>query len=175
METPDTAAPVADEPIPPLRDEIRRACADPGQFPTADNSKGDRSLVQWQADAVMDLLTQRGHVLPGCPPAATILSDARSFAERLVMSNLAARLLNMLAWSEIETPETKPARQWLDDYFEGKNHGPIGCPMIWPLRMPGICALLRQWGYQPTQTMPPMVARAVPNPLASAPAPGTDQ
>ena len=174
METPDAPAPVADEPIPPLIVEIARAIADPGNFPTKDNHRNaPLSTVQWQAAAVMDLLNQRGHVMPGCPEAKTILADARSFAERLVMSNLAARLLNMLAWSAVETPETKPARQWLDDYFEGKNHGPIGCPMIWPLRMPGICALLRQWGFQPTQTMPPFVARAVPQPLATpAPEPG---
>jgi hypothetical protein len=157
-------APVADPPIPPLKDEIRRACADPGQFPTADNAKGDRTLVQWQADAVMDLLVQRGHYLPGAPCAQVILDDAKSFAERLTITTLALRLLNMLAFANVQTPETKGARRWLDDYLEGKNHGPAGKPMLWPLRLPGICSLLREWGFEPTPTMPPWVARSLPNP-----------
>lgn len=162
----DDAAPtpVADPPIPPLIDEIRHACADPGNFPTADNAKGDRSQPKWQADAVMDLLVQRGHYLPGAPCAQIILDDAKSFAERLTITTLALRLLNMLAWANVETPESKPARKWLDDYLEGRNHGPAGKPMLWPVRLPGICALMRDWGFEPTPTMPPWVARSLPNP-----------
>lgn len=165
METPDTPAPVADEAIPPLIVEIARAIADPGNFPTKDNHRNAPvSTVQWQAAAVMDLLNQRGHVLPGCPPAQRILDDAKSFAERLTLTMLALRILNMLAWMKVETPETKPARQWLDDYLEGRNHGPAGQPMLWPARLPGMAALLRDWGFMPTPTMPPYVARALPNP-----------
>lgn len=164
-DAPELDTPAADPPIPPLINEIARAIADPGNFPTADNHRNAPvSTVQWQAAAVMDLLNQRGHVLPGCPPAQRILEDAKSFAERLTLSNLALRILNMLAWSTIQTPESKPARRWIEDYIEGKNHGPVGNPMLWPLSMPGMCSLLGEWGFVPTPTMPPYVARALPNP-----------
>lgn len=166
------AEPVADEAVPPLITEIARAIADPGNFPTKDNHRNaPLSTVQWQAAAVMDLLTQRGHVLPGVPPAKTILADAQSFAARLIMSNLALRILNMLAYMKVETPETDPARRWLDDYLEGRNHGPAGCPMLWPARLPAMAALLRDWGFIPTPTMPPYVARAPQSPLTATPAP----
>lgn len=135
---------------PPLRDEIAEVIT----------GRADEAA----ADAVMQLLHDRGHYLPGCPPAATILADAKQFAERLTLSNLALRLLNMLAWSTVQTPETKPARKWLDDYLEGKNHGPVGKPMLWPGRMPGIAHLLREWGFEPTPTMPPYVTRSLPKP-----------
>ena len=107
-----------------------------------------------QADAVMDLLTNTGHYLPGCPPAALILRDAKSFAERLTLSNLALRILNMLAWAAIETPESKPARKFIDDYLEGRNHGPVGHPMLWPGQLPGLAQLLRDWGFAPTVALP---------------------
>ena len=158
-------APVADPPIPPLIEEIARAIADPGNFPTKDNHRdAPLSTVKWQAAAVMDLLTQRGHYLPGAPCAQVILDDAKSFAERLTITTLALRLLNMLAFANVQTPETKGARRWIDDYLEGKNHGPAGKPMLWPVKLPGICSLLREWGFEPTPTMPPWVARSLPNP-----------
>lgn len=112
-------------------------------------------------DRVMQMLMERGHYLPGRPPAAVILEDAQSFAERLTLSNLALRILNMLAWSNMQTPETKPARKWLDDYLEGKNHGPVGNPMLWPTQLPGMAAMLRDWGFMPTPTQPAYVARDV--------------
>lgn len=118
-----------------------------------------------QADAVMALLVESGHYLPGAPPAATILQDAKSFAERLTLSNLALRILNMLAWSNIQTPETKPARKWIEDYLEGRRHGPVGQPMLWPSQLPGMAHLLRDWGFTPTIALPGQpsyVARAIP-------------
>lgn len=114
-----------------------------------------------QADAVMTLLVERGHFLPGAPPARQILDDAKSFAERLTLSNLALRILNMLAWEAIQTPESKPARKWIDDYLEGRNHGPVGRPMLWPAKLPGMAHLLRQWGFEPTPTTPAFVARSI--------------
>lgn len=113
-----------------------------------------------QADAVMQLLIDRGHFLPGAPPAAAILADAKSFAERLILSNLALRILNMLAWSNVVTPESKPARRWIEDYLEGRGHGPVGKAMLWPGSLPGLASLLRDWGFEPTPTLPPFVARA---------------
>jgi len=115
-----------------------------------------------KADAIMAYLHERGHYLPGFPPAQKILDDAKSFAERLTLSNLALRILNMLAWSKVETPETKPARKWIDDYLEGRNHGPVGHPMLWPDKLPGMAHLLRDWGFVPTPTRPAFVSRALP-------------
>lgn len=120
--------------------------------------------VGYHADAIMQLLMDRGYYLPGAPPAAKIFDDAKSFAERLTLSNLALRLLNMLAWSKVGTAESKPARRWLDDYLEGKNHGPVGKPMLWPRGLPGIAHLLTQWGFEPTPTNPAFVARSLPHP-----------
>lgn len=111
------------------------------------------------ADRVMALLNETGHYLPGAPPAAQIVKDARSFAERLTLSNLALRVYVMLSGMTVETPETKPARKWMDDYIEGKNHGPVGQAMLWPKNLPGLSHMLRQWGFQPTPTVPPFVAR----------------
>lgn len=152
--------PQADPPIPALRDELLELIRD--QLMSTDEPVSD-----WEkgvADAIMAKLNERGHYLPGAPCAQIILNDAKSFAERLTITTLALRLLNMLAWANVETPESKPARQWLDDYLEGKNHGPAGKPMLWPVRLPGICALMREWGFEPTPTMPPWVARSLPNP-----------
>lgn len=147
-------APVADPAIPDLRDEIASKLAEMGG--------GVNS--QQAANAIMGILNERGHYLPGCPPAQVILNDAKSFAERLTITTLALRLLNMLAFANVQTPETKGARRWLDDYLEGKNHGPAGKPMLWPAMLPGISSLLREWGFEPTPTMPPWVARSLPNP-----------
>lgn len=151
--------PVADPPIPPLVDEIKAILLE-----HAPMGGDDADRAKETANAIMAKLNERGHYLPGAPCAQVILNDAKSFAERLTITMLALRLLNMLAWSNVETPESKPARQWLDDYLEGKNHGPAGSPMLWPVRLPGICALMRGWGFEPTPTMPPWVARALPNP-----------
>lgn len=150
----ETTAPKADQPIPALRDEIASKLAELGG--------GVNSRTA--ADAIMEILNERGHYLPGAPCAQIILDDAKSFADRLTITTLALRLLNMLAFAHVHTPETAGARKWLDDYLEGKNHGPAGKPMLWPARLPGICALLKDWGFQPTPTMPPWVARQLPNP-----------
>lgn len=114
------------------------------------------------ADQVIALLVEAGHFVPGAPPAAQILADAKSFAEQLILSNLALRILNMLAWAHIETPETKPARRFIEDYLEGKNHGPVGKAMLWPVGLPGLAHLLRDWGFEPTATTPAFVARSAP-------------
>lgn len=114
------------------------------------------------AEEVIELLTAERHVLPGCPPAGQILEDARAFAAKLVLSNLCVRLLRMID-TKVVTPETKGLRRWLNDYIDGRNHGPIGHSMLWPSGLPGLAAQLREWGFQPTPTRPPFVAR---NPTA---------
>lgn len=118
------------------------------------------------ADAVMELLQARGHFLPGCPPAAQILKDAQQFAGQFTLALLTVRLLRMLN-TRIVTPETKPMERWLNDYIDGRNHGPIGKPMLWPKDLPGLADQLRGWGYMPTPTTPSFVARQ-PTPAGSA-------
>jgi hypothetical protein len=144
-----------------LRDEIEDLLLEHSDAGTGrDDGEGPDKL----AGRIMTLLVDRGHYLPGCPPAAAILADAKSFAERLTLSNLALRILNMLAWSAIETPETKPARRWIENYLEGKGHGPVGQAMLWPGNLPGMSQMLRDWGFMPTVAtpgQPAYVARAV--------------
>src|SRR3546814_14796677 len=110
-------------------------------------------ISDWSSDVCSSdlILNERGHYLPGAPCAQIILDDAKSFADRLTITTLALRLLNMLAFAHVHTPETAGARKWLDDYLEGKNHGPAGQPMLWPARTPGICALLAVWGFPPNR------------------------
>lgn len=112
-----------------------------------------------QAQAIMHLLNEEGHYMPGCPPARQILEDAKSFAFQLMITMLALRVLNMLANETIATPESKGATKFINDYIEGKNHGPAGKPMLWPKTLPGLAHLFRQWGYRPTDTTPAFVAR----------------
>jgi hypothetical protein len=118
------------------------------------------------ADLVVQLLVEQGHVLPGAPPAQRIFDDAKRFHDQLTLTALALRILNMLAFNNVQTPETKPARKWIDDYLTGTHHGPAGQPMLWPGRLPGMAAMLRDWGFVPTIALPGQasyVARAQPN------------
>lgn len=142
----------AEAKTPPLRQEI----VDLITAMAPDGTDGSHGEV---ADAIMHLLNERGHYLPGCPPANQILKDAEQFAGQFMLSMLCVRLLRMLN-TRIVTPETKPMERWLTDYIDGKNHGPIGRPMFWPQNLPGLAQQLRQWGYAPTETRPPFVARA---------------
>lgn len=132
----------------------------------ATNAKEGTSAASAPAirDEVMALLVDTGHVLPGCPPAAKILDDAKAFHERLVLSNLALRIFVMLGSMTIETPESKPAQRFIIDYLEGRNHGPVGEPMLWPGQLPGLASVLRDWGFVPTVAtpgQPSYVARAM--------------
>lgn len=118
-----------------------------------------------QADAVMSVLDAMGYIVPGVPALAVVLRDFKVTHDRLTLTMLALRILNMLAFSEVVTPESKPARQFIDDYLQGKNHGPAGEPMLWPGRLPGLANLLREWGFVPTIALPgqaSFVARAQP-------------
>ena len=146
---------------PSLRDQILEVLLATRPVARGGDEEADQACRD-QADAVTHLLNELGHYLPGRPPAAVILDDAKQFAERLTLAQLALRILNMLAWSQLQTPETKPARKWLDDYLEGKNHGPVGKPMLWPHQLPGMAQMLRDWGFEPTPTKPAFVARALP-------------
>lgn len=135
---------------------------------TDQRTDASREAQDAQANAIMHLLSERGHYLPGLPPAREIAADARQFAGQLMLAMVTIRVQHMLE-SAIMTPETKGTRRWLLDYIDGKNHGPVGKPMLWPEQLPGLAAMLRSWGYQPTATTPPFVARAqAPAVLATA-------
>jgi hypothetical protein len=153
MDTPTATEAPPPQPDIPLRDEVRAMIA-----------VFDRADADQAADAIMQLLMERGHYMPGMPPARRILDDAKSFAERLTLSNLALRCFAMLGALLVETPETKPAKRWIIDYIEGKGHGPVGHPMLWPAKLPGLASMLTSWGFEPTPTTPPFVARSLPHP-----------
>lgn len=163
METP--ATPLADEqnetPI-PLRDEIMLLISQATPL--------DLGASKATADAIVHLLNERGHYLPGAPPAEQILADAQQFAGQLSLALLVVRLLRALD-SPIWTAERKPLSLWLNDYIDGKNHGPVGKPMFWPSGLPGLASQLRQWGFQPTATRPPYVARVPPSAINGNPVP----
>lgn len=97
----------------------------------------------------------------GLPPIPTILADARQFAEQWVLADLVVKLFRQLILGGLVLPETPAAMDWLRDYIDGNlhGHGPTGRPMIWPEKLPGICNLMRGWGFQPTPTVPGYVMR----------------
>lgn len=148
-EAPDTPEPAEAGP-PSLRDQILLL--------VNQTTPLDPAASKLTADAIMHLLNEEGHYLPGCPPAAEILNDAQQFAAKFMLAVLCVRLFRMLD-TRIETPETKGMRTWLEDYIDGRNHGPLGKPMLWPNGLPGLAQQMRVWGYQPTPTKPAFVAR----------------
>lgn len=152
MDDQNGASAPEEQAVPPLRDELRELLRVSNPMAgTEDHLSG----------AILHLLNERGHYLPGCPPAAQILQDAQQFAGQFMLAMLCVRLLRMLN-TRIVTPETKGMERWLNDYIDGKNHGPVGKPMFWPGGLPGLAQQLRQWGYAPTDTRPQFVARARP-------------
>jgi hypothetical protein len=168
MEQPQvpTDAPATDQPDVPLVQAITDTLLRLRPSALAEGEQIDQACRD-QAEAVVQLLEAEGHVLPGAPPAAQIFADAKRFHDQLTLTALALRVLNMLAFNNVQTPETKPARKWIDDYLQGVNHGPAGQPMLWPGRLPGMAAMLRDWGFVPTIALPgqpSFVARAMPNP-----------
>ena len=141
----------------PIRDELAEVILALSLSPLAEGqAKSDQALRQ--ADGVLALLNQRGFYLPGCPPAKQLLADAELFAAQLMLAMIVCRCYAMLD-TGLVTPETKGMRNWLADYVNGRNHGPVGKPMHWPAGLPGLCSLLRDWGYAPTPTQPAFVAR----------------
>lgn len=130
----------------PLRDQIEQVIS------AFDNDR-------MRADGVMHLLQETGHVLLGAPEARVILADAQQFAGQLILSNLAIRIIRMTIMTGIETPESKATERFIRDYCDGRNHGPVGKPMLWPGTLPGLAALLRQWEFEPTETKPAYVRR----------------
>jgi hypothetical protein len=101
------------------------------------------------------------------PPSPIVARDAQRFAERVILSELVVRLFRTLVLGNVVVEDTPKAMEWLKDYIDGavRGHGPIGQPMIWPDRLPFVVGLLRQWGFQPTPTVPPYVTRKPAQPV----------
>ena len=96
------------------------------------------------------------------PPVTQVAKDAQHFAERLILAELAVRLFRVLVLGNIVITDSPAAMDWLRDWIDGtyEGHGPMGSgPMVWPENLTVVCGLLRQWGFQPTPTMPAYVAR----------------
>lgn len=94
------------------------------------------------------------------PSQELLLADLSRLAERCILDELCIRLFRVLILGNVVIPETPDAMTWLKDWIEGVNHGPVGRPMVWPSRLPGICSLLTSWGFEPTPGIPPYVTRS---------------
>lgn len=150
-------------PAPPLLDEIAATLRATVRWPSGSDLADIEPVIDQAAASIVHLLNERGHYLPGCPPAAQILKDAEQFAGQFMLAILCVRLLRAMN-GPIWTAERTAIERWLFDYIDGKNHGPVGKPMFWPQNLPGLCQQLREWGYAPTATRPPFVARAIKSP-----------
>ncbi|MFL6864059.1 MAG: hypothetical protein ACJ8DZ_13780 [Allosphingosinicella sp.] len=95
------------------------------------------------------------------PPSPVLAQDARHFAERVILAELAVRLFRTLVLGGLIIDESPAAMTWLKSWIDGGvNHGPMGVgPMLWPNHLPVIAGLLRQWGFQPTPSLPAYVTR----------------
>lgn len=99
------------------------------------------------------------------PPVTVVARDAQHFAERVLLSELACRLFRTLVLGNIIIAESPAAMDWLRDWIDGtlEGHGPMGSgPMLWPEKLPMVGTLLRQWGFQPTPSVPAYVMRKPP-------------
>lgn len=144
-----------------LAHALLRAICDPGHnLGDAPVMKGDRTLQEWERDAVLHVLEQGGWVLPGVPPVKQVLADGQQFSDELVLVKLVARFFRTLILGNVVITETPQAMEWLRDYIDGNHtiHGPLGKPMLWPGRLPIVCEMLRSWGFQPTPTNPQFVS-----------------
>lgn len=121
--------------------------------------ENDALLMVWFNRAPSDEELQD---LQQMPPPLEAARAASQFASELIYVKLVARLFRTLILGGVVLPETPAAMDWLRDYIDGnlEGHGPLGKPMCWPEKLLGICALLRKWGYQPTDTVPPYVRPA---------------
>lgn len=144
------------DPVAALREALLEALTIPSDLKPFEGVTETELL----AGRVAETLISLGHLVPGAPPANIILRDARQFAEKLTLSNLALRIMRMVTMTGIKTKESKATERWIRDYLDGKNHGPAGQPMLWPGTLPGLVALLREWGFVPTPGRPAYVARA---------------
>lgn len=145
-----------------LRLLILQAISDPGNVPSAGNAKGDRTVSTWSRDAVWDLLVEEGQIIPSGPKATDAHHAAQTFALELIFTGLVVRLMRTLVLGNVILPETPAAMDWLKSYIDGNGHGPTGQAMRWPEGLLGVAALLRNWGFEPTETDPPFVRRARP-------------
>jgi hypothetical protein len=147
-------------PAEPLAVQLLRAIADPGNVPAPGNFKGDRTVSEWSRDSVVAVLTEGGWIMEGVPPVQQVLAQAEAYSDELILTKLVARFFRVMILGALIIPETPQAMDWLRDYIDGihKVHGPLGKPMLWPGRLPAICSLLRDWGFQPTPTNPQFVS-----------------
>lgn len=119
---------------------------------------GERAVITTFNREITDEELERMRALP---PSTVIARDAQHFAERVLLAELAVKLFRTLVLGNFVVEESPRAMEWLKDWIDGtmEGHGPIGGPMIWPEKLTFVCGLLRQWGFQPTPTLPQYVMR----------------
>lgn len=143
------------------------ADADPHRAPEPEPLAIDHVLRSDDLDSVLLFGFNRAptreemEAMAALPPSPQIHAEARHFAERVILAELGVRLFRMLFLGGIVVPESPAACDWLKGWIDGGvNHSPMGAgPMLWPEHLPFIAGVLRQWGFQPTPTMPAYVAR----------------
>lgn len=105
------------------------------------------------------------------PPSFVVAADLRTMIERAMLMELALRVTNTYVLAGFQMPEGPAVVRWIRDWMSGTNppHGPLGGRMIWPANLMGLCNLLRDWGYSPTEqtrTEPSFVTRSLLKPKA---------
>lgn len=85
------------------------------------------------------------------PPTPQMFLDVRSYAERLVLAELVARLFQFYFLGGIVLPDSPAAIDWLKSYLNGAGHGPLGHPLRWPGMVASAHNILVRWGFQPTE------------------------
>lgn len=99
-------------------------------------------------ETVTVLLAEAKTGLEEASDALTTLSDVA------VRMELALRMINHFAMGPIALPESGMVRDWIKDWIEGRNHGPVGGPMLWPAASKLACAQLRGWGFTRSEGNP---------------------
>lgn len=102
------------------------------------------------------------------PPTPQMFADVRSYAERLVLTELVCRLFRFYILGGVVTPDTPLVMDWLKSYMDGTGHGPLGHPLRWPRMCPSAISILQRWGYEPTPGDPPFVAKSASGPQRAA-------
>lgn len=122
----------------------------------------ERIEAHHKADHQLVVTTDRPATMPEIeqlaklPPSFIVAADLRTMMERTMLMELALRVARLYVLSGVAMPEGPQAVNWLRDWMSGSNppHGPLGGPMIWPDRILPLCALMRDWGYEPTPAEP---------------------
>lgn len=98
------------------------------------------------------------------PPSPALAADLNVLIGRSQLLEIAVRLFRFHVLSGLVTAEGPAFSRWLRDWIDGKNHGPLGGAMLWPLGLTNTARLLREWGFEPVQDGPHRYVARAPKP-----------